>query len=231
MAFGDEYLTKSGSCKLCGVCAEACPAEARELVGRKMSLKEVIEEIRKDRLFYDESGGGVTISGGEPLMQPGFLLGLLTSCGELGIHRAVDTSGMADEQTLLKVANETDLFLYDLKHIDPQKHIEFTGVSNLMILSNLRRLADADTAISIRIPIVSGFNDDNETIHATAAFVDSLSRKCEVSLLPFHKSAKDKHWRFGMKYRLQENGEVSQARVEEILGVFTDYGLSVRIGG
>jgi pyruvate formate lyase activating enzyme len=196
-----------------------------------MSLEDVVEEIQKDQLFYDESGGGVTFSGGEPLMQPSFLLGLLKACGALGIHRTVDTSGLADEQLLLEIADETDLFLYDLKHTDPEKHIEFTGVSNSKILSNLRRLANTDAAINVRVPLVGGFNDDDENIHATADFVRSLSKRCEISLLPFHKSAEDKHWRFGMKYRLQNNGDVSEVRVEKILGVLTGYGLRVRIGG
>ena len=230
-ASGDGYLTNSTLCKVCGICTEACPAEARQLVGRWMSVTEVVEEIQKDQLFYEESGGGITVSGGEPLMQPTFLAALLKACGELSIHRAVDTSGLVEEQRLLDVAADTELFLYDLKHAHPQKHREFTGVSNEQILKNLRRLAESDVTICVRVPLISGFNDDDENIHRTASFVRSLPKKCEISLLPFHRSAEDKHRRFGMMYRLQTDGEVSKARTEEISRIFTSYGLDVRIGG
>lgn len=230
-ASGAEYLTDSVRCKVCGKCTEACPGEARELVGRSVSLEEVVDEIQKDQLYYEESGGGVTISGGEPLMQPEFLIDLLRVCGNLGIHRAIDTSGLAEEQLLLKVADETELFLYDLKHTDPAKHIEFTGVSNERILSNLMLLAESNVSISVRVPLVSGFNDDDENLHKTAVFVRSLPQKCGISLLPFHKSAEEKHRRFGMIYNLQNGGEVTEARVEEISEIFASYGFAVRIGG
>jgi len=196
-----------------------------------MTLWELVEEIKKDQIFYDESGGGVTFSGGEPLMQPDFLLGMLKSCGELDIHRAVDTSGLAEEAVLLEVAEETELFLYDLKHTNPEKHLEFTGISNLMVLSNLRLLAQTDAEISVRVPLVHGLNDDDENIHSTAAFVKSLSKNCEISLLPFHKSAETKHQRFGMKYRLREKGDMPEERVEQVLEIFAGYDLAVRIGG
>jgi len=196
-----------------------------------MTLLELVEEIKKDQIFYDESGGGVTFSGGEPLMQPDFLLGLLKYCGKLEIHRAVDTSGLAEEGVLLEVAGETELFLYDLKHTNPEKHLEFTGISNSMVLRNLRLLAETSADISVRVPLVHGFNDDDENIHSTAAFVKSLSKKCQISLLPFHKSAENKHQRFGIKYRLQREGDMPEARVEQVLEIFTGYDLAVQIGG
>lgn len=225
------YTTDTDICKLCGTCTEVCPAEARELVGRRMSIRQVMEEIQKDQLFYDESGGGVTFSGGEPLMQPHFLLALLEMCGELDIHRAVDTSGLVDEDLLLEVARETDLFLYDLKHIDTAKHRVYTGVSNAIILKNLIKLVASDTPVTIRFPLVGGVNDDDENVHATASMVRSLPKPCQVSLLPYHKHAQDKHWRFGMSYRLSKGGAVAEERLEEISRVFSSYGLQVRIGG
>lgn len=196
-----------------------------------MSLADLIEIIRRDEIFYDESGGGITVSGGEPLMQPGFLLALLKACRDLGIHRAVDTSGLGDEQTLLEVAGETDLFLYDLKHMDPMKHQEFTGVSNSRILRNLKLLAETGSEICIRVPLVGGFNLDDDNMHSTARFVKSLSKICGISLLPFHDGAIDKHRRFGREYNSRTDEKVPPARIEDIEGIFTSYGLSVQIGG
>jgi pyruvate formate lyase activating enzyme len=227
----DLAVTNSEECTLCGSCTETCPTGARELVGRKMTIQEVMEEVRKDLIFYDESGGGVTISGGEPLMQPSFLLDLLQICGDLGIHRAVDTSGFADEQILLEVAKRTDLFLYDLKHMDPKKHTEFTGVSNSRIIKNLLLLAENAAAIDVRIPLIKGFNTDDENLLKTAAFLSSLPEDCSVSLLPFHKTAEDKHHRFGMAYRCQTETALPEARMKEIQGLFAEQGLAVQIGG
>ncbi|MCI0498726.1 MAG: glycyl-radical enzyme activating protein, partial [Planctomycetales bacterium] len=138
-------------CRFCQTCARICPTEAVQFVGKTMSVDEVVAEITKDTVFYDESNGGVTISGGEPLMQPQFLLNLLKACGQLDLHRTVDTSGYADTKTLLQVAAFTELFLYDLKHMDPEKHFKYTGVSNTIILQNLKCLSDQGAEIIVRL--------------------------------------------------------------------------------
>jgi len=179
-------------CTRCGACVEACPTEARQMVGRRMTTDEVLAEVLKDRLFYDDSGGGVTFSGGEPLMQPEFLLELLRACRAHGIHTAVDTSGYAPQEQLRAAAGLTDLFLYDLKTMDDARHLECTGVSNAAILDNLAALGRMHQNIWIRIPIVPGFNDDAEQLDAAARFVASIPAVRQVSLLPYHPTGNHK---------------------------------------
>jgi len=179
-------------CTRCGACVEACPTEARQLVGRRMTVDEVLADVLKDRLFYDDSGGGVTFSGGEPLVQPEFLMGLLTACRARAIHTAVDTSGYAPKEQLLATAALTDLFLYDLKTMDDARHLECTGVSNAVILENLLALGQAHQNLWIRIPIVPGFNDDAEQLEAAARFVASIPAVRQVSLLPYHPTGTGK---------------------------------------
>jgi pyruvate formate lyase activating enzyme len=227
----EGYPVDPRACTLCGDCVEACPAEARELVGREMSVEQLMEEIRKDQLFYEESGGGVTFSGGEPLMQPEFLIACLRACGESGIHRAVDTSGAADAAILQEVARETELFLFDVKLLDTELHRKYTGVSNLTILNNLRALSEAGASVIIRIPLVPGVNDDERNIRETADFVGALENVNRVNLLPFHGAARDKHRRFGLGFKLGEVGSMPEIRLKEITGIFERRGLSVQTGG
>lgn len=218
-------------CRQCGVCTGICPGEARELVGKNKSMESVLEIIEKDIPFYDESGGGVTFSGGEPLMQPEVLLRLLKECGILGIHRAVDTTGFADPDTLRKVATETDLFLFDLKFMDCTKHKKYTGVCNDKIISNLEMLAKEGCMIIIRIPLIPGINDDDENINKTGLFVSALPGIKTINLLPFHNFQKNKYLKFGKKYRA---GNIRLPENSRILGVVTKlekFGLSVTIGG
>ena len=156
--FESQLQWNAADCRYCRTCAEVCPAEAVEFIGKSMTVDEVLSEISKDTLFYDQSRGGVTISGGEPLMQPGFLMQLLDACGERGFHRTVDTSGHVDTNLLLDAAARTDLFLYDLKHMDSEKHLRYTGVSNDKILHNLKQLSRQGASIIIRLPVIPGIN-------------------------------------------------------------------------
>jgi pyruvate formate lyase activating enzyme len=187
--------------------------------------------VEKDRLFYDESGGGVTFSGGEPLQQPEFLLAALRACGERELHRVVDTCGLARRETLLEIAAETDLFLYDLKVMDPARHRETTGARIDTILANLRALAEAGHAVRVRVPVVPGISDDDENIDATAAFVRSLPGVRDVSVLPFHTPARAKHEKFGVPWRLPDTDEVPAARLEAIAARLARHDLRVDIGG
>jgi len=224
-------VTDLSKCIRCGACAEACPAGARELIGREMSVDEVVEEIKKDILFYDQSGGGVTFSGGEPLMQPAFLLGLLDACGELDIHRTVDTAGYADADLILKVADRTDLFLYDLKHMDSELHRRYTGVPNEQILSNLELLAAHGARIHIRIPVIPGINSDDENIERTGSFVSSLPGVHEISLLPYHSAAEGKYGRLDMDYCLRNVMPPSELAVETVAKRLERFGFQVKTGG
>ncbi|UCF39362.1 MAG: glycyl-radical enzyme activating protein [Acidobacteriota bacterium] len=228
---GNAVQTDLTLCLRCGTCGDHCPAEARELVGREMSVAEVMQTVEEDRIFYDESGGGVTFSGGEPLMQPLFLMALLEAAGESGVHRVVDTSGHARPETLLEVARRTDLFLFDIKLMDPVKHQDYTGVSSDLILENLRLVTEGGSLVSIRIPLVPGVNDDERNLKETVEFVSTLKGVQDVCLLPFHTAAEDKHRRFSIPYRLAELPEVSEGQMQTVRGWFEEAGLVTRIGG
>jgi len=147
-------------CTLCAECVDACPTGARQIIGRTMTVAEVVTEVLKDRIFYEDSGGGVTISGGEPLMQPRFVTALLESLREAGVHCVLDTTGFGCTEHLLGAAKLANLVLYDLKAFDEQRHRELTGVSNRSILATLTALNQVHSNVWIRLPVVPGFNDD-----------------------------------------------------------------------
>ena len=194
-----EGVVPSGSpCTNCFTCTEICPSEAREKVGRKLTALELLSEIQKDIPFYDTSGGGVTFSGGEPLMQAEFLIELLKLCGHEHIHRAVDTSGYASHETLMSVAEHTDLFLYDLKMMDSDKHEKYTGVPNHLILDNLLHLAREKVDLIIRLPLIPGVNDDVESLDRIGMFLDRLPGVEKVHILPYHDFQRSKYTRFEM---------------------------------
>ena len=218
-------------CEYCKTCALVCPTEAVTFVGKTMSVDDVIAEITKDTVFYDESNGGVTISGGEPLMQPQFLLKLLEGCGHLDLHRTVDTSGYADTKTLLQVAACTELFLYDLKHMDPEKHFKYTGVSNEKILENLKCLSEHGADIIVRLPIIPGINSHDENIDRTGAFISSLSGIRCVNILPYHCAAITKYKNFNMEYSSSDVEPPSKDQLESIANRLENYDIRVKIGG
>jgi pyruvate formate lyase activating enzyme len=227
----DKLKWDAPSCVYCKTCAQACPPQAIEFIGKTMSIEDVVTEIAKDTLFYDESSGGVTFSGGEPLMQPSFLTGLLKACGDLDLHRAVDTCGYADTRILLKVASHVDLFLYDLKHIDSEKHFRYTGVSNEMILTNLEYLSRQGAKIIIRLPVIPGINNDSENIERTGTFLSSLAGVNQVNILPYHPAAEAKYKNLGVKYKTGDIERPDRDHLESIARQLEKYDLQVNIGG
>lgn len=228
----EGIVTDEALCTLCGKCAEVCPTLATEMSGAYRSVKELIEIIEKERPFFDQSGGGVTFSGGEPLLYPEFLLELLDACGRKNIHRAIDTSGYVKTATLLEVAEHTDLFLYDLKMIDAERHKRYTGVDNQLILNNLKVLAESGARIQVRIPLIGGVNDDVISVKAFAAFVAGLAGKSkEVNLLPFHDVAKGKDLKLGQERDLSALKEPGPESVAHALEIFGEYGLTANVGG
>ncbi len=228
----EGVVTDHALCTLCGKCAEACPTLAMEISGRYYSVRELLEIIEKERPFFDQSGGGVTFSGGEPLLYPDYLKDILMACGKQGIHRAVDTSGFVKKETLLMIAQHTDLFLYDLKVIDAQKHQRYTAVDNRLILDNLKALAEYGAEIQIRVPLIGGVNHDDESLAAIASYVADLpGEKRAVSLLPFHDVAKGKDEKLGQKRDLAALYEPGADALQRVAEVFAGYGLIATVGG
>lgn len=224
--------TDTEACKMCGRCAEVCPTTAIDLSGKPLSVNQIMTEIGKERIFMEQSGGGVTFSGGEPLMHSKFLIQLLDECGKLGIHRAVDTAGLANKEILLEVARRTDLFLFDLKMTDPERHRAWTGVTNEIILENLKFLAENGSKIIIRIPLIGGVNDDELNLTETARFVSELSgEKKEVNLLPYHKIAQPKYQKLGKANNFRILEEPTKEAQVRAIAIFQQHGLNVTIGG
>ncbi len=224
-----EGLKIDKTCTLCRMCVDACPSQALQLSGRTMTVAQVLEEVEKDRIFYDESQGGVTFSGGEPLMQPGFLYSLLKACKRQGIHTTVDTCGYASTDILLRMTRYTDLFLYDVKVIDDTTHIKMTGVSNSLILENLRRLSYMKKPAIIRFPFVPGVNDTEEDITDLGRFVSSLECAEEVDILPYHKGGIAKVKKLGKD--TAEYEPPSDKTLERARRILEDFRLKVKIGG
>lgn len=224
-------VTNLQSCTLCGACTEACVAEAREIAGNDMGVEDVMEKVRSDIPFYDESGGGVTFSGGEPLMQPDFLEALLKACRKEEIHTALDTSGLASWQTIERMLPYVNLYLYDLKLMDDEKHRKYTGVSNQTILENLKRLSGLGKSIFLRIPIIPGINDDRRNLEETGRLAASLPGVKRVDILPYHNSAAAKYERLEMPYRLKDLASPSPEEMKAIARSLEDQVLSVHIGG
>ncbi len=218
-------------CDLCGRCAEACLYEAMQLVGYSTAVAELVREIEKDRVFFEQSGGGVTFSGGEPLAQPGFLEGLVDALRGRGIRTALDTTGLAPAELLARIAVKTDLVLYDLKIMDEAKHRELTGVSNRSILENLARLAASPTEVWVRIPLMGGVNDGEENIRATIAFLESLKTIKTVGLLPYHAGGDGKARRLGKDACFRSFEPPSDERCAAIEAAFRDAGFRVQKGG
>jgi len=218
-------------CDLCGKCEEACMYDAVECVGREVSVQDVLNEVEKDRIFYEESEGGVTFSGGEPLAQPDFLLGLLTELKGRNIHTAVDTSGFVPFDILDKVSREADLILFDLKIMDEGKHINFTGESNSLILENLRKLSRNEKKIIIRMPVLEGLNDDEESFQKVVEYLRTCGGIEEINLLPYHKGGEAKRRRLNKSYPSIDFRAPSDERVEEIKNHLSAYGFSVKVGG
>lgn len=218
-------------CQACGECSRICHAGVRELIAKKMSVKEVMAEIEKDIIFYDESGGGVTFSGGEALMQPDFLLQILQECRKKEIHTAVETAGYVNPDSLQMISPYVDLFLYDLKIMDSRKHQELTGVPNDLVLGNLRWLAEKHPQVIVRAAIIPGINDDEVNLQQIGEFVSSLKCVAEIHCLPYHKAGVDKYRRLGLEYRLADLEPPNDESMLQISRKLEEFGLKVKIGG
>jgi pyruvate formate lyase activating enzyme len=229
---GDSLAIDKAKCDFCRACTGACPSEALKLIGEEMTVTQVLNVIEKDRAFYDQSGGGVTISGGEPLLQPDFSLYLVKACKERGIHTAVDTCGHVDSKVLMRISEHVDLFLYDLKLIDEEKHEKFTGVSNRLILENLKSLFHCGQKTIVRLPLVPGINDDEKDIRKVGEFVSWLGGVKEINVLPYHKGGVEKSRRLnGSLDQLHNDSPPSAETLSRVGKQLRGFGLKVRVGG
>jgi pyruvate formate lyase activating enzyme len=224
-------VTDPEKCTLCGACLDACSTGAREIIGQRMTVAEVMAQVQKDTVFYDQSGGGVTFSGGEPLMQPQFLLSLLTACRAEGVRTAVDTTCHAEPQVVRSAAEIADLLLCDVKHMNDSLHRQFTGLGNERILNNIRMLSTVAREIHIRIPIVPDFNSGRENIEQTAQFVRSLKTVRRVDILPYNRGGLEKAVRLTGGVDLMQTRTPSDDTMLEIAEILRGYGFEVKIGG
>jgi pyruvate formate lyase activating enzyme len=231
VADGPRIRIRRVLCTLCRECLHVCPSEALEVIGREMSVEELIAEVERDVVFFDESGGGMTVSGGEPLSQPEFLDSLLTACRKNGVHTALDTCGYAPFSVLRKAASKVDLILFDVKIVDDRAHRLFTGVSNRLILENLRALSALTDNIVIRIPLIPGMTDSPLQLKETAEFALSLRRVRRIGLLNFHRGGRKKYAKIGRVDSMPDARPLPDERLESIRRELAAYGFGVQIGG
>lgn len=218
-------------CTLCGDCEEACLDNAIELAGEQKTLKEVMKEIEKDEVFYETSGGGVTFSGGEPFKQTEFLRELILQCKGKGYHVAIDTSGATNYKNIEKVLPYTDLFLYDLKLMPNEKHKEYVGASNELIIENLKKLSKEDVEIFIRLPLIKNINDTDEHIDQVIDLIKDMENVSQVNLLEYHRMGENKYDRLDLEYTLKSYDKPEAERMREIKEKFEDADIKVVIGG
>ena len=226
---GKKIFTNREKCTRCQTCIATCYSGAREFSGKEVTVDEVMSQVVRETPFYDESGGGVTFSGGEPLMQPGFLSALLKACRAQEIRTCVDTSGFANWNVFEQIRGDVDLFLYDLKHMDSEKHREVTGVPNEPILENLRRLSGLGHKVVARLPLIPGINDDEANLVESGKFLASLPQLESVELMGYHDLAQAKYEALGMEYKLVGLKSPDDEEMRNAAEVLRSYGLNVVI--
>lgn len=231
--YGDKFvaLTDREKCVNCGACVAQCPSDAREIAGEKMTVREAIDKVKKDKLFYDGSGGGMTISGGEALAHPKFSANLFAAAHAEGIHTAIETSSFAPRAVIDEVFAHVDLALLDVKHMDSAKHKELTGVANEIILDNIRHIHnDLHVPVLLRLPTIPDYNDDEANIRATAAFAAELGHDVSLNLLPYHKLGDSKSESLGHPRDLGIEPP-SNDHMEALKAIVESCGVAAKIGG
>lgn len=232
ITFANGYPeTDPATCINCGNCVGACCCQARQIAGRYVSVDALVSEIEKDIVFYDQSGGGITLSGGEPLMQADFCRLLLQRCRETDIPTTVDTCCWGPTASLEGIAEFTDLFLCDVKHMDSSLHRQFTGVDNTEILANIRYLANRGRSMILRIPVVPEFNDRPEQIAAIAEFAETLKTVRQIDLLPYHSGGVGKAQRVHANNGVIQRKPPSRDHMHTLQTIVEKRGFNVKIGG
>lgn len=218
-------------CTACKQCIPSCPEEAITIYGETVTVNEVLKEVLKDRSFYSGSGGGVTVSGGEPLKQPEFVLELFRNCKEEGISTCLDTCGYAPEEVLREVLQYTDNVLFDLKHMNVDRHKEFTGVDNERIKKNAEIVSVSEAEVLFRIPLIGGVNSDEDNIRETAEFIKSLGEDNRIELLPYHRLGIGKYKMLGRDYSGQDFETPDEEMIEKLKDIFIHHGTHCDVGG
>ncbi len=227
---GARVLRDASRCEPCGECARVCPTGARQLAGRRMTVPEVVREVAKDQVFFDQSGGGVTISGGEPLMQPEFVEALLAALRARRFRTVLDTCGLAQPEVVERIRPYVDLFLYDLKLMDQGGHLRYTGVKNELILRNLAWLAEVGSAVIVRLPVIPGVNDGADNLDTLAGFMTAHGLR-DIDLLPYHRMGSDKYQRLHLAWRMDGVDPPDAEHLDALAERLRRGGLRVRIGG
>ena len=222
----DACIARTG----CRKCVEVCPSRAMSAVGQEMAVEDAVKEVRGDEVFYRHSGGGACISGGEPSLQADFASEFLKECQDHAVHTAIETCGYASWDRLRQVAQYADLILYDIKHMDPTKHREETGVSNELVLENVKKLVNMGKKIRIRVPVIPGYNDSEDHFKKIAEFMVSNNLE-NIDLLPYHSYAEAKYKRLCTKYEYAGMEAPSDEEMEKRKVLLESYGLQVNIGG
>lgn len=230
-ADAQHYSINREICIVCGACISGCAGHAREIAGTCMTVADVMEQIAPDAPLLKQSGGGVTFSGGEPLLQSEFLNRLLEACKALGIHTMVDTSGYTPWAFLDQIRTKVDLFLFDLKLMDEERHWQFTGLPNSLILENLKMLAQMKHRIILRVPVIPGINDDVENMNAVIQFAGQLAHLDQVILVPFQQIAPERYQRLGRPDSSAALQAPEQAYMDDLRRRFQESGLSTTIFG
>ena len=228
---GDSHEIRRQTCRLCGECAEVCLPGALTLVGDEREVADILAVVLQDRVYYDQSGGGVTLSGGEPLMQPDFARSLLTACREAGIHTALDSSLCCAPDALTDILPLTDLLLVDIKHVESPAHQRAIGRGNEQILANAHAVSEAGVPIIIRVPVVPSFNDSPAAIRAIAEFAAGLRTLQHLELLPFHRLGEAKYEGLGVQPPTSHLEPVPRQRVAELADAARSAGISVKVAG
>ncbi|NHI91654.1 MAG: glycyl-radical enzyme activating protein [Candidatus Lokiarchaeota archaeon] len=223
-------ITDREICTNCGICAEACPSGARELIGYEITVEKLVKEVEKDKPFYNNSGGGITASGGEPTLQHDFLIEFFKQCKEHGMHVALDTSGACKWELLEKILEHVDLVLYDMKVINEKKHKEYTGVTNKLILENLRRINELRKEIWIRIPIIPQYTAFEENIESIGMYIKEFKCVSRVDLLPFHKLGVSKYLKLGLDYICKDLEPPSEGDMTTYKKIMEKYKKNVTAG-
>lgn len=225
-------FAEGAQCIGCRRCEDVCPSSALAVVGEQKTISELLEVIEEDRPFYETSGGGVTLGGGEVLMQPEAAVNLLAACKQHGINTAIETCGYAKQEVVMKAAQYVDLFLYDVKHIDSARHYELTGVRNELILSNLTWLLENKHNVKIRVPLLRGVNDSEDDLRGLVEYLrpyQDYKNFKGIDLLPYHKMGVGKYKQLGWEYPIEGNPALSDADLERVEACIRKYGFPVSV--